>query len=229
MTPMLNALFSPAQIVRSRGWTRLLPGLVVLSLLFWSVQGMAARSSIAHLETFLAQLDTYQATFVQVQPDESTFSQHRSEGQLVLSRPGFLRWVYQSPSPQTIVVDGQNVWVWDQDLDQVTVQALSKLERDFPLSWLLYDAPITDRFEIIPGQVKSGVHWFNLTPKAGTFFQSLEVAIDSQGRLVALWMYQSADNVTKVRFDNIQQNQPVAPSAFQFDPPAGVDVIGQGS
>ncbi|KUJ72210.1 outer membrane lipoprotein carrier protein LolA [Thiomicrospira sp. WB1] len=187
---------------------------------------MARQADIGYLDDFLASLNTYQAEFVQTQPDESTFSQHRSEGHFVLERPGLLKWVYESPTPQTIVVDGQNVWIWDKDLDQVTVQALNELERDFPLSWLLYDAPLTERFTIIAGSVKDGVHWFNLAPREGTFFQSLEIALDEKGRLVQLWMYQSSDNVTKVRFENIEQNQPVSMDQFQFEPPKGVDVLG---
>ncbi|WP_245546812.1 outer membrane lipoprotein chaperone LolA [Hydrogenovibrio halophilus] len=194
--------------------------------LFASTSVWAERADIAHLDAFLDSLETYQADFVQTQPDESTFSQNRSEGHFVLERPGLLKWVYQSPTSQTIVVDGQNVWIWDQDLDQVTVQNLNELERDFPLSWLLYDAPLTERFTIIAGSVKDGVHWFNLQPREGTFFQSLEVALDENGRLVQLWMYQSSDNITKVRFENIQQNAPVAMDQFRFQPPKGVDVIG---
>lgn len=186
----------------------------------------AAKSEMAVLERFVASLHTYSAEFEQTQPDEALFEMNRSKGYFVMQRPGRLLWVYESPDEQKIISDGRNVWVYDVDLDQATVRPLSSVEADFPLSWLIYQEPLAERFDIIPGEVRNGESWFNLKPKDGTFFQSLEVAI-AHGQMTQIWMYQSPENVTKVRFRDIQQNQPVQASRFDFVPPKGVDVIGQ--
>ena len=196
--------------------------------LIWIISwpALSAKADLADLNQFVQNLQTYSARFDQVQPDETLFQQNRSSGYFVMQRPGQLRWVYETPEPQKIVSDGQNVWVYDEDLDQVTVQALDQVEVDLPLSWLIYQQPLSERFDILVGDLKGGVSWYNLKPKQNTFFQSLEVAI-KEGELVQIWMYQNIDNVTKVTFHHIAQNEPVESEQFQFIPPKGVDVIGQ--
>jgi len=187
---------------------------------------MAAKSDLKDLNEFVANLQTFSASFEQTQPDEGMFQQNRSKGYFVMARPGKLRWVYQSPEPQQIIADGVNVWIFDEDLDQATVRSLASVESDFPMSWLIYDEPLNKRFTLIAGEVKNGVSWYNLVPKKGTFFQSLEVAI-ANGQMVQIWMYQNADNVTKVAFKDIAQNESIENRNFRFSAPNGVDVIGQ--
>ncbi|NCN43423.1 MAG: outer membrane lipoprotein carrier protein LolA [Piscirickettsiaceae bacterium CG_4_9_14_3_um_filter_43_564] len=201
---------------------------IVIAMVIWGVSwpALSAKAELADLTDFVNNLQTFSASFEQIQPDETLFQKNLSTGDFVMQRPGLLRWVYKTPERQKIVSDGRNVWVYDEDLDQVTVQSLDRVEADFPLSWLLYQQPLSERFDIIVGEKKTGVSWYNLKPKQGTFFQSLEVAI-SHGRLVQIWMYQNADNVTKVTFNDIRQNQPVDLQQFEFTPPKGVDVIGQ--
>lgn len=191
-----------------------------------TISSASERAKLSVLNGFVANLNTFSAKFEQTQPDESLFALNRSTGYFAMKRPGQLLWVYEKPEPQKIIADGRNVWVYDVDLDQATVRALANVEADFPLSWLLYKEPLSERFNIIPGAIKDGVSWYNLTPKEGTFFQSLEVAI-ADGKMVQIWMYQNADNVTKVVFNDIKQNQPVRDQQFDFQPPKGVDVIGQ--
>lgn len=201
---------------------------IVVAGLIWIISwpALSAKADLADLNQFVQNLQTYSARFDQVQPDEALFQHNRSSGYFVMQRPGQLRWVYETSEPQQIVSDGQNVWVYDEELDQVTVQALDQVEADFPLSWLIYQQPLSERFDILVGDLKSGVSWYNLKPKQGTFFQSLEVAI-KDGKLVQIWMYQNIDNVTKITFHHIAQNEPVESEQFQFIPPKGVDVIGQ--
>lgn len=186
----------------------------------------AQKANVADLNQFVSSLQTYQAVFEQTQPEEAVFEMNRSKGYFLLQRPGKLRWVYESPEQQQIIADGRNVWVFDEELDQASVRSMKSVEADFPMSWLVYDEPLSKRFDIIPGRLDKGVSWFNLVPKAPTFFQSLEVAI-ADGKMVQIWMYQNSDNVTKVRFKQIEKNQPVSVDAFRFTPPNGVDLIGK--
>lgn len=186
----------------------------------------AQKADIHTLLKYVDSLQTLRANFVQTQPDESVFQQNKSVGYLVLKRPGKLMWVYQSPEQQEIITDGRNLWIFDSEIDQASVRPLISVQDDFPMRWLLYNESLEKNFDIIPGQVEEGVSWFNLVPKEGTFFQSLDIAI-SDNQMVQIWMYQSADNITKVVFSDIQQNMAVASHQFDFNPPKGVDVIGQ--
>lgn len=200
-------------------------GLVVLiaSLLFAN-QATASGKGEA-LQDYVNQLQTFKADFVQTQPDEAVFALNTSTGHFELNRPGQLVWEYFQPEEQKIVVDGPNLWVHDLDLDQVTVRPIDDVKAELPLSWLLYREPIQSKFMIIESGDKNGLHWFNLTPKQATYFQSIEVGM-KDGEMVEVWMYQSSDNITKVRFTNIQSNLVIPYKTFQFQVPEGADLVG---
>ena len=193
------------------------------SLLFAN-QVMANNTGQA-LQDYVNQLQTFKADFVQTQPDEAVFALNTSTGHFELNRPGQLVWEYFQPEEQKIVVDGPNLWVHDMDLDQVTVRPIDDVKAELPLSWLLYREPIQSKFMIIESGDKNGLHWFNLTPKQATYFQSIEVGM-KDGEMVEVWMYQSSDNITKVRFTNIQSNLVIPYKTFQFQVPEGADLVG---
>jgi outer membrane lipoprotein carrier protein len=178
------------------------------------------------LQTYVNHLKTFSADFEQIQPDEAVFELNKSFGHFDLNRPGKLVWEYLKPEPQKIVVDGPNLWVFDKDLDQVTVRPIADIKGDIPLSWLLYSEKIENKFTIIDAGQRTGIHWYNLTPKKATYFQSIEVGM-LNGEMVEVWMYQGPDNVTKVRFKNIESNVVIPLKSFQFQLPEGVDLIGE--
>lgn len=201
---------------------------ILIFILFINYSVIAVSDSKANIKTlnnFVKNVTTFSANFVQTQPDESTFSENKSKGYMAIKRPGKLFWIYQQPEHQEIVTDGKNLWIYDAEIDQVTVRALISVQADFPLRWLLYDEPVTDNFEVIVGDKINGVSWFNLVPKDNSFFQSLDVAI-SKGKLAQIWMYQSSDNIVKVVFEEGSTTKKILESQFDFVPPKGVDVIG---
>ena len=199
--------------------------LLVISFFSLSVQAVSQADLVRPLQNYVDNLKTFSADFIQLQPDESTFSTNEVKGHFDLKRPGKLYWHYDSPEPQTIVIDGHNLWVYDEDLDQVTVRPVTEIKGDIPLGWLLFDEPIAKKFDIIYSKEADGVEWFNLSPKSPTYFQSLDVGLKN-GHMTDVVMYQSVDNVTKVHFNHIQENHLLTDSYFHFEPPAGVDVVG---
>lgn len=199
--------------------------LTVALAVLTSNQIMAKDQPGQALQDYVNQLQTFKADFVQTQPDEALFTLNKSTGHFELSRPGQLTWQYFQPEEQKIVVDGKNLWVYDMDLEQVTVRPIDDVRAELPLSWLLYKEPIQDKFTIIESGDKSGLRWFNLAPKQATYFQSIEVAM-KDGEMVEVWMYQSADNITKVKFANILSNQVIPYKNFQFQLPEGADLVG---
>lgn len=195
------------------------------ALLSVSMQANANAKLGKVLQDYVNQLKTFEADFVQTQPDESTFTQNTSIGHFQLDRPGKLIWEYVDPEPQRIVVDGKNLWVYDLDLDQVSVRPIEDVKAELPLSWLLYQEPIEDKFSIIESTNSSGTQWFNLTPKQATYFQSIDVGM-RDGEMTDVWMYQGPDNITKVKFQNIQSNRVIPLQNFRFRVPEGADLVG---
>ena len=191
----------------------------VLSLSTW-VQAQPV------LQAYVNNLKTFSADFEQIQPDEAVFAINKSAGHFQLNRPGQLVWQYTTPTPQKIVIDGVNLWVFDEDLDQVTVRPIEDIKGDIPLSWILYSENIEDKFTILDAGHRNGMDWYNLTPKNSTYFQSIEVGM-KEGEMAEVWMYQTADNITKVRFYNIESNLVIPLKNFQFHVPEGVDLVGE--
>lgn len=196
----------------------------LLSSLFCFAQA-ADKKLGKELQDYVNQLQTFEADFVQTRPDENSFNTQTKIGHFSLNRPGQLTWEYIGDEPQKIVVDGPNLWVYDMDLDQVTVRPIADVKGELPLSWLLYKEPIQKRFTIIESSNKNGTKWFNLAPKQATFFQSIDVAM-KEGEMVEVWVYQGMDNVIKVKFDNIESNQVIPLKNFQFNVPEGADLVG---
>ncbi|WP_321324231.1 outer membrane lipoprotein chaperone LolA [Thiomicrorhabdus sp.] len=199
--------------------------LLVVASLAVTNQAYAKAKPGKALQDYVNQLQTFKADFVQTQPDEELFQTNQSTGHFELNRPGKLTWQYFQPEQQKIVVDGHNLWVYDQDLDQVTVRPINDIKAELPLSWLLYRDPIQDKFSIIESGDKNGLQWFNLTPKAPTYFQSIDVGM-RDGEMVEVKMYQSPTNVTNVKFKNIQSNQVIPYKNFEFKMPEGADLVG---
>lgn len=207
---------------QKRSWKSIGLSVLVSGLMLWGSVALAQ----SELQSYVNQLKTFTATFEQIQPDEERFQLNQSSGYFQLQRPGKLVWHYEKPESQKIVVDGVNLWVQDDDLEQVSVRPIDDVRSEIPLSWLLYDEPIEERFTIIESGSKESMHWFNLKPKQATYFQSIEIGL-KDGQMREVWMYQGPDNVTKVRFANIQSNQALNPEVFVYRIPGHFDLIGQ--
>jgi len=198
---------------------------ILISLLL-ALPVHAEKSDMATLSLFMVKFQSLSARFEQVQPDEAIFEQNLAKGFVLIKRPGKLLWAYEEPEIQKIIVDGKNLWIFDEDVDQATVTPLKDIREDFPLRWLLYKTDLNKHFHITLGDKRKGLSWFNLSPKKGArFFQSIEVAIEGD-QLREIWMYQSPENVTKVRFFNGVTNGRLDDREFQFHLPKGVDLIG---
>lgn len=180
------------------------------------------------VQQFVNNLSTFEADFVQQTLDDSMFGSALApkKGHFQLQRPGKLVWEYAADDGQRIVVDTKNLWVLDKDLYQATVRPIADVQADIPLSWLLYDEKIEDKFEIVFAGERNGLVWYNLEPKAATYFQSIEVGLDN-GVMSQVLMYEGPDNITKIEFSKIETNQPIAPENFVFQLQPGIDLIGQ--
>ena len=150
-----------------------------------------------------------------------------STGLLYLNRPGKFRWVYKTPDPQTIVGDGKNVWIYDEDLEQVTIKPLSRALSSAPIAILTRKQSPDAQFIVTPITTKAaGLDWFKLTPrKASKDFKYLEVGLDRK-TMRQMVMYDQLGQKTVIQL-NARTNVPIKGNTFYFKVPAGVDVIGK--
>ncbi|MFT4197200.1 MAG: outer membrane lipoprotein chaperone LolA [Pseudoxanthomonas sp.] len=152
-----------------------------------------------------------------------------SSGRVALSVPRLFRWEYRKPYQQLIVADGAKVWIYEPDLEQVTVRAQGAEEQNSPLAALLDPAGLDKRFDVSEGPDEAGIAWMTLTPKRGQD-ASFEVARlgFAAGQLARMEVTDGAGQRTELEFSGWKRNPAFAGGAFKYAPPAGVDVVGDG-
>ena len=181
----------------------------------------------ARLNNFFTKVSSLKGSFNQQVFSKKGKMIQSSTGLLYLSRPGKFRWVYKTPDPQTIVGDGKNIWIYDEDLEQVTIKPLSRAMSSAPIAILTRKQSPDAQFIVKPLKAKGGLDWFQLTPrKASKDFRNIEMGLDAKGNMRQMNMLDQLGQKTVIKL-NTQTNVPIAGKTFYFKPPAGVDVIGK--
>ena len=200
--------------------------LFLVSLLLLSNAVLAADAR-TRLEAFANGLNALSGQFTQTTSDANGSVQEDSQGTLALAAPRQFRWQYQDPFPQLIVADGNDVWIHDEDLEQVTVRNQSTEESQSPLT-VLVDLSQLDRDYVVQNlKDRDGLSWLGLTSRAKEPpFKRVEIGFDGNGPKRML-LEDLLGNRTEWTFSNWQRNPKLAADTFRFTPPAGVDVIGE--
>lgn len=199
---------------------------VIISMLL-SLSVFAADSATDKLNHFVKNVVTFKANFQQTVLDPQGNVMEQAEGHFVLERPGKFRWDYQQPYPQHIVADGQRIWFYDVDLEQVTVKSQKEALADTPATLLSGDTLPEDNYLLTDMPSDDGMLWVELIPRdAETSFQTIALAFDKDG-LRTMIMKDSFDQRTRLVFRYVEENPVLEKDAFVFTPPAGVDVVGE--
>jgi chaperone LolA len=182
--------------------------------------------SAENLERYLAGLATLQARFHQISMVAGGDEAEEASGRLFLQKPGRFRWDYVEPNAQLIVSDGVNLWLYDQELDQVTVKPIDESLSTTPALLLAGKAGVRESFIISDAGSQAGVAWVRLVPKrADTDFVEFRLGF-VRGELRAMELEDKLKQTTRIEFSDVKRNARLASSLFEFSPPAGVDVIG---
>jgi outer membrane lipoprotein carrier protein len=180
------------------------------------------------LKRFYNDVQSMSASFSQVTMDTRFNNPSESTGRLVMQRPGKFRWDYKSPYEQLIVANGKNVWVYDKDLEQVTVNKLDAVIGNTPALLLSGDESLERKFNIVELKSSNGLDWVELIPRdADTSFTSVRLAF-GKTKLAVMELEDSFGQTTQLRFTDITNNPEINADFFNFRPPKGVDVIGEG-
>lgn len=199
--------------------------LLLLALSLYPAQSPWAASGSERLERFFKDVHTLRADFEQQVFNARSELVQKASGRVTLQRPGRFRWDYTTPYHQVIVADGKTLWIYDADLDQVTEKPLDTLVKDTPAVLLSSDASLKDSFDVKDLGQQNGMAWVELLPRAGASnFKRVRLGFDQQGPRV-MELTDGFDQLTRLSFSHVVLNAPVDPGLFQFQPPAGVDVI----
>jgi outer membrane lipoprotein carrier protein len=149
-----------------------------------------------------------------------------SRGSLAFSRPGKFRWTYSKPYSQLIVGDGTRVWVYDEDLNQVTVRRLDQALGATPAALLAGANDVLKAFVLKDEGAKEGLEWVEAVPREKeSTFERIRIGFGFSG-LERMELTDAFGQTTVLRFTGLQRNPRVDPSLFRFTPPKGADVVG---
>ena len=193
---------------------------------------------LSSLETFIKTVSSGRADFTQVVTAPAREGQgvrsKTSSGSFEFSRPGRFKFVYKKPFEQSIVADGQTLWLHDVDLNQVTSRKLSQVMSGTPAAVIAAAADLKGLaadFTLTSLPEKAGLQWVQATPKTREGqLQSIGVGFrptDKGSELAALEILDSFGQKSVMTFTQFEVNAPMTEAGFQFKPPAGADVIRQ--
>ena len=198
-----------------------------LSLLPLAASADDQSQAAARLNKLLSRAQTMTGGFSQMTLSANGANLQETTGSLALKRPGMFRWHTDPPLEQLLVSDGQTIWLYDPDLEQVTIQQLDQRLSHTPALLLSGDVSrLQESFDI---QYTGGgnVLDFTLTPKdADSMFDSLRVSF-SDGVINDMQMSDPVGQRTNILFRNVQLNAPLDDEQFTFEVPEGVDVISE--
>ncbi|MDH4260921.1 MAG: outer membrane lipoprotein chaperone LolA [Gammaproteobacteria bacterium] len=180
----------------------------------------------SRVEDFLGQLTSLRAEFRQTVTDARGRLLERAEGSVALARPGRFRWDYRVPE-QLIISDGLTVWLYDVELEQVSVRAAGDALAGTPAMLLAGDGDLNGDFEITDAGQQDGLDWSRLTPRRedGDF---REVRLGFAGReLRRMTLFDRLGQTTELELLQVERNPRFDSSLFKFEPPPGVDVVGR--
>jgi outer membrane lipoprotein carrier protein len=210
-------------------------GVVIGASFLFASQAFA--SGTEQLKAFVAQVHAARGTFVQreikapnnaqgasgAMPARSTGG--TSSGTFLFARPGKFIWSYEKPYQQLLQADGDKLYVYDKDLNQVTVRKLGGALGASPAAILFGSNDLEKNFTLHDAGVKDGIDWLELTPKSkDTQFQRVGIGF-RDGNLEAMELHDVFGNVTLLTFSNIQKNPSLPADQFKFTVPKGADVI----
>lgn len=194
---------------------------------------------LKNLESFVKTVNSGRADFTQVvtapAKEGQTARSKTSSGSFEFSRPNRFKFVYKKPFEQSIVADGQTLWLYDADLNQVTARKQSAALGSTPAA-LIAAAPdlnaLQADFTLTAAPSKDGLEWVLATPKAKDGqLQSVRIGFRADEKntgspaLAALEILDSFGQRSVLTFNQFEVNPKLAPSVFQFKPPPGADVI----
>ena len=149
-----------------------------------------------------------------------------SKGTLAFLRPGKFRWTYSKPYAQLIVGDGERVWIYDEDLNQVTVRKLDLALGSTPAALLAGNNDALKAFNLKDVGARDGLEWIEATPRdrEGNFERIL-MGFGTEG-LEAMELNDSFGQTTVLRITRLERNPQLDSALFRFVPPKGADVVG---
>jgi outer membrane lipoprotein carrier protein len=198
--------------------------LIAATLLF---AGAAHASALEQFKSFVAGTKSARGEFTQTQVTKTPKPGKTSSGTFVFSRPGKFIWTYQKPYEQLLQADGETLYLYDKDLNQVTTRKLGGALGSSPAAILFGSNDLEKNFTLSEAGTRDGLEWLNATPKSkDTTFEQIGIGL-KDGIPQAMELKDNFGQTVLLKFTSFQRNPALGAQTFKFDVPKGAEVVNQ--
>lgn len=191
-------------------------------IIFHTAQASNANEQLAQL---LSNYQRLSAHFSQTIVDEYGNVMQQAKGDVAIQRPDQLRWYTATPTQQLIIADSNKLWIYDIDLEQVTIENLHRLSNSAPAMLLTGSAEELQQHFTITADIKNNKQQFKLTPRGeDDLVQWIELTFE-QNKIQHMRMMSQLNQITEIDFDRVELNPRLTKNLFYFKLPGGVDII----
>ena len=191
--------------------------------------GTASAAALDQFKSFVASTQSARGEFTQQQLGKSKSGKATpaSSGSFVFARPGKFIWTYRKPYEQVLQADGETLYIYDKDLNQVTTRKLGNALGSSPAAILFGSNKLDENFTLSEAGARDGMEWLNATPKAkDTSFEQISIGL-KDGVPMAMELKDTFGQTSRLTFTNFQRNPQLGAQQFKFTVPQGADVVNQ--
>jgi len=189
----------------------------------------AAAAALDQFKSFVAGTKSARGEFTQTQVRKSSAAKAApaSTGTFVFARPGKFIWTYQKPYEQVLQADGETLYLYDKDLNQVTTKKLGNALGSSPAAILFGSNDLEKNFTLAEAGTRDGLEWLSATPKTkDTTFEQIGIGL-KDGVPQAMELKDNFGQTTVLKFTSFQRNPALGAQAFKFEVPKGAEVAHQ--
>lgn len=199
----------------------------LLFVLFLILSLSANATGLERIKEYFQNIQSASADFHQVVTDKQGHKTQDVTGVMQLQKPNKFRWDYNKPFVQQIIGDGEKIWLFDPELNQVTVRSFTKAAGSSPAALLAGGKEMERSFVIKDASRKGTLEWVLAVPKIGeTGFERLFLGFKGDA-LMEMELHDSFGNRTAIQFINVVRNPKLSADLFKFTPPRDADVFGE--
>jgi len=191
-----------------------------------ALTGAAHASALEQFKSFVAGTKAARGEFTQTQQRKSGAGKTPpvSSGTFVFARPGKFIWTYQKPYEQVLQADGETLYIYDKDLNQVTSRKLGNALGSSPAAILFGSNDLEKNFTLAEAGTHDGLEWMTATPKAkDTSFEQIGIGM-KDGVPLAMELKDAFGATSVLKFTSFQRNPQLGATHFKFEVPKGAEV-----
>ncbi len=200
---------------------------LVAALVALTITGAAHAGALDQFKTFVATTKAARGEFTQQQIKKSEASKTAplSTGTFLFARPGKFIWTYQKPYEQLLQADGESLYIYDKDLNQVTVKKLGNALGSSPAAILFGSNDLEKNFTLSEAGSRNGLEWLDAKPKAqDSTFQMISIGLRN-GTPEAMELHDAFGSTSVLSFKKFEKNPSLNAATFKFVMPKGADVF----